>query len=313
MEGKKLVALSFCAFTVPAVLILPSAGWLWAGLATLISGVLLWGLLWLRRGSLTEETSKKPLGKALLLALFLWNLIALGMAARQLCESFPTAQDSPLVGLLLLLLAAYCGKKRSLPVGAVCFFLLLGLYGLFFAFALPDLNGEYLRPQGAPPLRTLTAALLPLNAVWLCKDKKKFSVFWIIGGVAFAVAASVVTAGILSAPVAAQMKFPFYEAAKSITLLGSIQRLEPLVSAGLCLGGFCLLSLLCAVNEELVSALAPQRKKLSSLTNFLAGGAVCLASQHFSSNFIALGTTIFWGILPFFLLLVVNQKNIKKI
>ena len=261
-QGIQLAALSFCAFTVPAVLILPSAGWLWAGLATLLAAVLLGLLLWLRRGSLAETAASLSLGKGLLAALFLWNLIALGMAASQICESFPTAHSSPLIGLLLLLLAVFCGKERSLPVGAICFFLLLGLYGLFFAFALPDLNADYLQPVVTPPLRSLTAALLPLNVVWLCKGKRKLPAFWLLGGVAFAVAAALVTAGILSAPVTAQKEFPFYEAAKSITLLGNIQRLEPLVSAGLCLGGFCLLSLLCAVNETLIIAIAPQRKNL---------------------------------------------------
>ena len=312
-QGKQLAALSFCAFTVPAVLILPAVGWLWAGLATLLAALLLGSLLCLRKAPLAENVVSLSLGKTLLIALVLWNLIALGVAARQLCESFPTAHPSPLIGLLLLLLAAYCGKKRSLPVAAICFFLLLGLYGLFFAFALPDLNVDFLQPAATPSISLLTAALLPFNVVWLCQGKRKLPVFWLLGGVLFAVAAAMVTAGILSAPVTAQTEFPFYEAAKSITLLGSIQRLEPLVSAGLCLGGFCLLSLLCSVNETLIFAISPQRKNLSALINFLAGGAICLLSNYFSGNIIALGTTIFWGIFPFILLIVVNQKNIKKI
>lgn len=91
-RGKQLGALGFCAFSVPAVLILPSVGWLWAGIASALGAVLLGLLLHLSRSQgvgLAHMAGKSPPGKGLLGLLLLWNLFALGAAARQLCGISP--------------------------------------------------------------------------------------------------------------------------------------------------------------------------------------------------------------------------------
>lgn len=311
-RGKQLCALGFCAFTVPAVLLLPGAGWLWAGLASLFSAVLL-GILLRLKGERELLEAENGLSKGLLFCLLLWTFLALGAAARQLCAIFPTAEETPLVGLLLLLLAAYSSEKnRSLPVAAICFFFLLGLYGLLFGFSLPNLRGEFLRPHKPASWMALTAALLPLNLIYICKRKAKKPYLWLTGGVVFAVIAALVTMGSLSPGVALTTKFSFYEAAKSVTLIGSIQRLEPLVSVGLCLGGFCMLSLLCAVGQSVFFALRPQSKKLAGLINFFGGVLGFCLTGFLKGGIIAAGATIFWGFLPFLLLLVGKEKNIKN-
>lgn len=317
-RGKQLGALGFCAFSVPAVLILPTAGWLWAGIASLLAAVLLGLLLYLNRNhcaGLADLSGKTWLGKSLLALLLLWNLFALGAAARQLCGIFPTAQQSPLIGLLLLLVAAYAaGKKLAPVVAALCFFFLLGLYGLLFGFSLPNLQPEYLKPVVAVPWEKLTAVLAPLSVIYLYRGEKKGKpAWWLLGGAVFAMLAALVTVGSLSPAVTAQSPFPFYEAAKSVTVLNAIQRLEPLVSAGLCTGGFCLLSLLCSVNGELLRTFCPGTEKISGRINFLAGGACLWMSGLSNGAFIAVGTTIFWGVFPFLLLIIGRQKNIKKI
>ncbi len=314
-RGRQLGALGFCAFTLPAVLLLPSAGWLWAGGASLVSAALLGLLLYFGKNRplpLAQAAAAKPLGKALLLLALGWNVLALGAVTRTLCAIFPTAEKTPLIGLLLLLLAAYAAqKKRSLPVGAICFFFLLGLYGLLFGFSLPDLQKEYLNPVQNPKWTVLTSALAPMGLIYLLRGEKGKPILWLLGGVIFALLAALITAGSLSPQVASRLEFPFYEAAKSITLLGSIQRLEPLVSAGLCAGGFCLLSLLCAVNGELLGVFLPRGEKLSGPVNFFLGAGCFWLSGLLSGEFFALGTTIFWGLLPFLLQLLVTQKNIK--
>ena len=316
-RGRQLGALGFCAFTVPAVLLLPSVGWLWAGIASFLAAVLLGLLLYLNRNRalpLAQAVAGSPLGKALLLLALLWNFFALGAAAKQLGAIFPTAEQTPLIGLLLLLLASYAAQKnRVLPVSAICFFFLLGLYGLLYGFSLPDLQKEYLKPVQSPTRTALTSALAPISLIYLCRGEKGKPVFWLLGGVVLALLAALITAGSLSPPVVSTLEFPFYEAAKSITLLGAIQRLEPLVSAGLCAGGFCLLSLLCAVTGELMSALCPKTEKLSGMVNFFLGGSCFWLSGLLSGKTVALGTTIFWGLLPFLLQLLGKQKNIKKI
>ncbi len=314
---KQLSALGFCAFALPAVAILPSAGWLWAGLASIAAALLLGILLYIcekRRLPLCQGAAARPLGKLLLLLLLLWNLLALGQTVGQLCEIFPTARETPLIGLLLLLLAAYAaGKKRLLPVAAIGFFFLLGLFALLYGFALPELQREYLGPQTRPAWPLLSAALSPLLLVYLRAASPKTApkrgiVIWLLGAVVFALLAALIAAGSLG-PAALQEPFPFYEAAKSVTVLNAMQRLEPLVSAGLSIAGFCLLGLICAVNGEILAALGLGGENFPILINFLLGGACIFFFGAIPKGLTAFGTTIFWGILPFLLLGIDFQKN----
>ncbi len=314
-EAKQLGALSFCAMSVGAVLLLPSSGWLCAGLA----GAVVTALVWLFQRQPCDErifdrTSEHLAGKALLTATYLWNCLAMGAAARALCGTFPTAQPTPLIGLVLLLLAAYAAQNgRLLPVAAICFFFLLGLYGLLFGFALPDLRGQWLAPTFATDWAALSAVLLPMNALWLSGEKPARIWPWLAGGTALAVLASIVTAGSLSPRIARELTFPFYEAAKSVSILGVIQRLEPLLSAGLCAGGFCMLGLLCQVNGKTVKVLRPGKTSHPGTVNFLLGTGGYFLSGLLPGWVFAIGSAIFWGFFPFLLQYLALEKNFKKI
>ena len=84
--ARRLYALGFCAFTVPAVLLLPRAGWLWAGAASAGCALFLGALIVLRRKcghGVAEVAGRTVLGRACLLPALLWNLLALGATARQ--------------------------------------------------------------------------------------------------------------------------------------------------------------------------------------------------------------------------------------
>lgn len=306
--GRQLCALTFCAFTVPAIVVLPRAGWLFGGLAVIgVAGLLLW--LRPRCSGLAQNAAETPFGKVALALTTLWNFLMLGAGARLLCGAFP--RGNALIGLLLLLLAAYAasrGVEVLVRVGAICFFFLTALYAVLFAFSLPDMKTEWLAPQGKADWRLLSAALLPVCAVWLADGKKKIGL-WLAGGLAFALLAGVVTAGSVSPQFAAQEMFPFYSAAKSVRVLGAMERLEPLVSAAVTAGGFCMLGLLCAVNARLCAALAPRAERSMGMTNFLCGGALLWGSSAMPATILAAGTAIFWGIIPLFLPLVVKKEK----
>ncbi len=146
-----------CAASVPAVLILPRVGWLWACGASILSAVLL-GLC----------TRRPPCpSRAADGARLVWTLLVLGAAARRLCAAFPQ-RESILIGLLLLLLAVYA-SARGEPVltraGTVCCLLLLALYAVLLLFSLPTLHRAWLRPQLKTDWTLLPCALLPLAAL----------------------------------------------------------------------------------------------------------------------------------------------------
>ena len=316
-SSRQLGALGFCAFSVPAVLLLPRVGWLWASIAAAIVAALLLLSFSLAGKNLlppAQTAAQLPLGKVLLCLALLWNLLLLGATAAQLCDAFPDGKDTPLVGLLLLLLAAYGAKHgRSPRVAAILFFFLLGLYGLLFGFSLTELRINYLAPQGQISPVPLVAALAPMCLIYLHRGGGKGNILWCIGGILLAFLAALMTAGILSPAVAREKEFALYEAAKGVSIFGVIGRLEPLVSAAVSLGGFALLSLICAANGALLNALLPQKKIHLFFVNFFPGAAGIWLAGLLPGGWIALGTTIFWGFFPVGTLLLGVRKKVKKI
>lgn len=306
MGTRQRRALSLCAFTVPAIVLLPRGGWLGGGLAAGLAAAVI--LLGRRGGDLTARAARTPLGRGALWLLFAWNLVALGAGARLLCGVFP--DGNVLIGLLLLLLSAYAAAHgRVAPVGAVCFFFLIILYSILFGFALPELNTAWLAPR-RPDWRLLPAALVPTCALWLHDGKASRGVGgWLVCGAGVAVLAGLTAAGSLSPTVAAREVFPFYEAAKSVRILGAMERLEPLVSAALTAAGFCMLGLVCTVNERLLSVLAPRKKNLGAFVHFFCGGALLWGSSLVSGTVLAVCTAIFWGALPILIQIVVKNEK----
>ena len=272
--GKQRAALAFCALSVPSVMLLARTGWLWAGLAAVIAAVLC---------CLAQKRSFPRIVLA-------WNFIALGAAADLLCSAFE--QGSELLGLLLLLLAAYAaGRQVMLRAGAVAAFLLIILYCMLLGFSLPSV--ESIRPQPNVQWYLLAAALTPM----LFADEGVPK--WSLGAfVLLTLLASLVTA----------QSGDFLTAMKSVSILGIMQRLEPLASVAMTIGGFCLLGTICDVNRKLLGS----AEKWSEPINFVLGAAGIWISRLIGPEAIAIGTAIFWGLAPFLPQSLEIQKKFEK-
>ena len=96
---------------------------------------------------------------------------------------------------------------------------------------------------------------------------------------------------------------------KSISLFGTMERFEALVSAALTAGGFCLLALLCLSNAAILRAVRPQAEKYAPIGNFLLGGASIWLIAGVGMSVLAVGSAIFWGILPLLILSVAKRKK----
>lgn len=314
---RQLCALAFCAFTVPAVGLLPRTGWLWASIAAVCcAAVLAVGVLLTRKkgGSAAALAAQSGLGKALLVPLLFWNFLALGMTARYLCGAYPDAGGFPLTGALLLLLAAYAANKgvsAVARVSAICFFFLIALYALVLGFAAPQLRLQWLTLQTKPVWTILPAVFSPVCVLFLtghCTERGK-TAGWLFGGMALAFLAAFVAAGCLSPEVAGAEPFAVYTVTKSLSLFGAMERFEALVSAALTAGGFTLLGLLCLTNAELIRALWPRAEKCSGVANFLLGFAGIFASSVLNAGISAAVSAIFWGILPIGILSLAKRKK----
>ncbi len=255
---------------------------MWAGAAALVTALICAG------GHIA------PPNRLISTPLFLWNCLLLGFFASQL--SLQANSDLP--GLLLLLFAVYAAGRQTLPrVAAVVFFFLTAMYGALLAFALPEQEISALAPKTQCDWSLFPYALAPTAVLYLCKERGR-PALWLLGGVALAVLAAVVTQGFRASD--------FYTAAKSVTVLGAMERLEPLVLSALTAGGFCLMGLLCTLNQTLIGG------ENGAAVNFLGGVAGYILMPLLSKELLALGTAIFWGFLPFGLQFVGFLKKFKK-
>lgn len=289
---KQLGALGLCAFSVPAVLFLPQAGWESVLMVTL--------------GSLLVVTFGRPVtentGKLLSLPLFVWNILMMGKLAWEISTIYGT--ENPLPGLLLLLLAAYGVKKQAVPVvGAVLGFFIIGIYGSLYLFALPNVELERLIPEREGELWGIAYGFLPMLLLYMHKEKDRRQRFlWTGAAAILALGAAVIKEGMGAGD--------FYTAAKSVNLFGTMERLEPFVASAVTAGGFCLLGLLMNVNETIWMRLRKESKKCPTEYLLILSMGVCIIASGIKNEAWALGTTLCWGLIPILTQLVVSKKKI---
>lgn len=314
---RQLCALGFGAVSTAAFLMLPRVGWLWAGVGGMLAAMLLYLMYRLRHGVQSPIVclSHRRGGRALLALMAAGNCLLLGASAQSLCDIYPTASARPLIGLLLLLAAVCAAAKGTAVVGrvsAIGFFLMTALLVPVLCFAFPQIKIENLKPVTELQGARLAALLAPTGALLLCVQKgQRCRVWaWLLAGVLTVFAAAFVTAGVVSSGVARDEGFAFYTLGKNISFFGAMERLEPLISVALSLGGFALLALPCAVNGEICAALGA-KENFSTAANLLLGGAAVFLPC--SDKFTAAMCAIFWGILPLVALLVVSRDKNKKI
>lgn len=317
-QARQLCALGFGAASVSAVLMLPQVGWFWATLGAIAAAGLLYIMCRLRRGvaSPIEALARGKFGRAILCAIAAGNFVLLGLSAYSLCDAYPTAGARPLIGLVLLLLAAFAAGKGTAAVGrvaAIAFFFFAALYAVVLGFGATQIEAKWLRPVTRLEIGRLSALLAPTGALLLsARGREKALWPWLLGGVATVFAASFVTAGVVSSGVACAQPFAFYTLGKNISLFGAMERLEPLISVALTLSGFSLLAVGCAVNCELAAALGAP-KNFMPTANFLLGGGAALLAPQVPNGVAAVLCATFWGALPLCALLVVYADKNKKI
>ena len=290
---KQIGALGLCAFSVIAVLFLPQAGWPGTVLVTGTS------MLIAVFGKSMGTESDTRFSEITAIPVFAWNLFIVGKLGWELCFVF--GAESPLPGLILLLLSGCAVKKAVVPVvGAVLMFFLVGIYGIMYVFALPTGDMHNLIPT-VGKMENLAYGFFPMLLLYMYRGGRRGRGFWALGGVALALGAALVTA--------ATGAEDFYTAAKSVNLFGTMERWEPLVGVAVVGGGFCLLSLLLSVNKTIWENVWKRKKNFP--TEILV--AICIGgifgADKVGDGFWALGTTVCWGLFPVLTQFVVCKKK----
>ena len=291
-RDRQLGALAFCGFSVPAVMYLPQAGW--EAVLPVVAGIVL------------VVTFGKPVvdnpGKLLALPLIIWNVLIMGKLAREIGTIFGT--QSPLPGLLLLLVGAYAAKKRTIPtVGAVTAFFLIGIYGIMYLFAVPDLEPYKLIPSKEENVLGLAYGFMPLLLLYMYKENEKKQKFlWMGAAALLALGAAVITEGMGAED--------FYTASKSVNLFGTMERLEPFVASAVTAGGSCTLGIIITVNERLWDGIQKEKKKYPIEFMILPSLALCIMAPAVPERIWTIGTTLCWGLIPIITQFVVSKKKV---
>ncbi len=180
----------------------------------------------------------------MLALVLLGGALLLGGAARALCAIYPESRGGPLTGLLLLLAAAYAaerGEETVLRSGAILFFFLTAVEAVILGFSAVQVRAAWLAPQtGRVPFAAMTAALSPVAVLYVRGGARRTG-GWLAAGIGLCAAAALCAAGTLSPRVAGEEAFAVYTMAKSVSVFGVMERLEPVVSAAQCDGGGLLL------------------------------------------------------------------------
>ena len=278
--------------------ILPGAIQLTAGASWL--GVLLASLICLLCTCLVWRWAADSNGK--LISLLQWLLLAAVLSA--LCQKAPRSWPQgghKAVSLILLALAlwsAWKGPSASARVGCVLFWFILLLYLILLGAGIKEIEPRWLIPGrqevnslGCILLLTPAAASIHLNKRAACKPR-------LLLITAFCTAAAMVTAGVLSPQVAASKENAFYEMARSLNLLGQARRFEAVLSAGMTVGWFSLLSLYLSLCAKWAEGIRCGWGRPGMIAAALVSAGSLLSGLSVPPLLLLILAAVFWVLLP---------------
>ena len=266
ISGRQTGAWGFCAVSVPAVLTCAGLGWGWVLLGCAIAAGYYYLTQELASGAvylpeLTVRAFGKPVGRALLGLGGVFALLAAAQTAARAGIAFPDG-TAKLAGAALILLGTLAGEKGAKQAAKCCgvlFLVLAGLYTVLLLAAAKNLELRWLTPWGGArqTLEVIPALLILTCLRFLPGRTQRMKGGWLGLLLLCPAALAAVTAGCLSPRLTQQLTFPFYTVSQSLSVLGVMERLEPVVSAALLMGFFALESLLLAAGREQIVWAAP--------------------------------------------------------
>ena len=319
ISGRQAGAWGFCAVSVPAVLTCAGLGWGWVllGCAIVVGYYVLTQELAGGAVYLPEFTVRafgKAAGRVVLAIGGVFTLLAAAQTARQAGNAFPDGTAELAGGVIVLLgtLAGEKGAKQAAKVCGVLFLVLAGLYTIIILAAAKNVQLRWMEPWGgARQTLEVVPPLLVLTCLRFLPGRKAAVKSGWLGLLAVCPAAfAALTAGCLSPRLTQQLTFPFYTVSQSLSVLGVMERLEPVVSAALLLGFFALESLLLEATREQIERAAPiiAGKRWARVALGIVVFGLSFVTDGIPAEAWALGAAVCWGIAPLLTQLIVAIK-----
>ena len=293
--------------SAPLALIAGGVSWPVVALSGLVCLTVCWGL-----GKIAVRQNKW-----LCAAQFLWIAAVLGNIAGWITESWPVENAYPAVPLVLLALgagAAAGGAEKAARAGSALFWLLAIAYSITLLAGIDEVDVRLIKPAGMPDGRLILVFLIP--ALISLVPGRRQPTRWLVAVLGFAVAVSVVITGCLSSAVAETVPVPFYEWVRGLSLLGSVQRFEAVISVAVMMGWFALISFLLSTARDMMACVKPVCAKGSVWLCAALAGAFMLFADSVEVWHLVLGSVIAWLLIPAAAAVtskIKNQKNFKMV
>ena len=288
-------------------------GWVWI----LSAGLLVTGYYIYMDVKLQCRGIASLLPRVLAISVLAWLVFLMAWTADLANGAFPMVNGYPVLGWAILALAAWGAGKGMAAcarcAGVLCLFL-AALYGVIAVFALPDVQIQYLMPSGTWQDGLLSAGLFLLPAaVWYlpCTRSKKRAAWQMALVIPLAsTLLAAVTVGVLSPTLAREVPSSLYVLAQSVSLFGVVERIEPLLSAAMTMGVFCLVSVMACACARLWGKL-PLRK-WSSVICCVVAAVLMKWLRNTDLWIVAAGNLIFGLILPVAVLWMGERKKKRQ-
>lgn len=300
LPAKQLAAWAFVAMVPTAIATFGGGSWLWVLVVAVVS-LILGRSVW-RWGTVSRLFAPLQI---------IFLVMVIGELSKGAAASWP-GESYPAVPLMLIALAAWSawkGASAAARVGTVLYWLVLIVYTAVGLSAVKEVEAAWLLPRWAYKDDAGALILLtPALALPLLKDGTRWQ-GRIHLAMAFVVAASLLTVGILSPGVASQLEAPFYQTTKGLELGGVVKHFEAVISAATTVGWFSLISLYLAVCGCLCETLSEGWGRKGTLLCAAAAATWLLYGSHISGMFLAMLAAVFWVWVPISTQLVERRKK----
>lgn len=257
---------------------------------------------------------EQPHGPLLLAAVqWLWLGVLLGSFAGQTANCWEGDQVFPLIPLVLLALSAFAAKngaERASRVGGI----LIWLVGAFFAVALLAGIGG-LKPRQVemslsfPNPGVVPVLLLPCTAALLPRSGRSHHILNSVSIALLPVLFTLWLQAALSPEICAEAADQFYEYSKSISIFGTVERLESLVACGITASWVALFALLLSAAGCQAERVNPGRGGAGVWGAAAVAAVWLLADVPLDGPTTAIISLLLWAVLP---IVSTVLKKIKK-
>lgn len=255
---------------------------------------------------------KAKWGKSFCFVQWLWLSVVLSHLSFYSAQAWPTGDSQPAVPLVLLALAAWAASggtaraSRAVTAGA---WIAAALYAAVICAGVGSIRVQWLVPSWEIPPAALIAVFLIPCILMIIPGRKGRNALPLAAAAGIGTLFAVWAAGNLSPKLAGQFVNPFYEAGKSVRLLGAVERLESLISAVLTMGWFALMTLLLSVGGCFAEEIRENRGKAGVFAGAAAAAAFRVCKMHIPEEWLAGGCLVFWVFLPLGVLGLGLQKK----